>query len=218
MRVLCLAAHPDDEVLGAGGTLLRRRAAGDEIGLVVATAAYVPRWPADVVQAKRAEAIQVARELGVSWLKFLDFRSMHLAAQPAMELNDAVAAAIGEFQPEVVYAPPFDDVNSDHAALFQAALVAARPVGGKGPRQLYSYEIPTTTRFNVRARWEPTTHVDISGHVEQKLRLMELYESELREAPHPRSLSGIRAFARERGAAVGVEYAECHMLVRELVL
>src|ERR1044071_9669931 len=114
MRVLCLAAHPDEEVLGAGGTLLRHRAAGDQVSLVVATVAYTPRWPAEIVQRKRAYCVAVAKGLGVNELKFLDFRSMHLAALPAMELNDAVARIVREVEPETIFAPPCDDLNSDH--------------------------------------------------------------------------------------------------------
>lgn len=216
MRVLCLAAHPDDEVLGAGGTLLKHHAAGDQTRLVVATVAYTPRWSASTVQRKREECIKASGLLGISDVRFLEFKTMHLNALPAIELNDAVGRTVREFDPHVLYAPPIDDVNQDHAALFAALLVAARQTGSTSLRSLYSYEIPPTTRYNASNRWQPNSYVDIGEHIDAKLEAMAAYETELRDPPHPRSLESIRTFARERGAALGVGYAEAHMLVREL--
>lgn len=216
MRVLCLAAHPDDETLGAGGTLLRDRAAGAETLLVVATVAHEPRWTADEIRRKREECLAAARILRVTDVRFLEFPTMHLASLPAIELCEAVQRVVSDWRPEVVYAPPFDDVNTDHSALFGAALVATRPVGPDGPRAIYSYEIPPTTRFAVTPRWQANTYVDIGEHLHAKLAAMAEYRTELRPPPHPRSLDGVRAFARERGASVGLGHAEAHMLIRAL--
>lgn len=216
MRILCLAAHPDDEVLGAGGTLLRHTQSGDETRLLVATKAYAPRWPEDVVARKREECLAAAKLLDIAEVTFLDFRTMHLNALPAIELNEAVGAAVRAFDPHVIYAPPCDDLNGDHAALFTAAMVAARHDGRSNLAALYSYEIPPTTRFNLPNRWRADVYVDIAEQIDRKLEAMAAYETELRDAPHPRSLGAIRAFARERGASVGRAYAEAHMLVREV--
>lgn len=216
MRVLCLAAHPDDETLGCGGTLLKHRAAGDEVHLLVATVAYAPRWSEALIAQKRKECTTAAEILGVREIHYLGFRTMHLRALPAIELSDAVERVVRAVRPDTVYAPPCDDINTDHASLFDAALVATRPVGGDAPTALYSYEIPTTTRFNYAARWTPNTYVDIGPHLDQKLQAMRAYRSELREPPHPRSLEAIRVFARERGMAMGLAAAEAHMLIRAL--
>lgn len=216
MRVLCLAAHPDDETLGAGGTLLRHAADGDETFLAVATVAYEPRWPAATIARKRAECLAAAAELGVRDVRFFEYRTMHLNALPAIELSDAVNRLVQELRPDVVYAPPLDDLNRDHAALCEAAIVATRPGHGPAPRLLYSYEIPTTTRLNAAPRWQANTYVDVARHIDGKLAAMSHYASELRPPPHPRSLDAIRLFAQERGVAVGFAYAEAHMLLRAL--
>ena len=216
MRVLCLAAHPDDEVLGAGGTLLRHAARGDETFLVVATVAYAPRWSETAVRQKRDECLAAAALLNVRDVRFLEFPTMHLNALPAIDLNDAVGRALSDFKPNVIYVPPCDDLNRDHALLFEDALVASRPGGLGSLHTVYSYEIPTTTRCNIATRWHPNSYVDIGPFIEPKLAAMSAYRSELRDPPHPRSLDAIRAFARERGAAVGLGYAEAHMLVREV--
>lgn len=216
MRVLCLAAHPDDETLGAGGTLARHAAAGDALRLVVATVAFTPRWTEEVIARKRDECLAAAEILGVGDVRFLGFRTMHLNALPAIELNAAVADELADFAPDVIYAPPCDDLNRDHAVLFEAAQVAARPGGVDSSPELLSYEIPTTARCNLPGRWHANTYVDISDALEKKLSAMEQYRTELREPPHPRSIESIRAFARERGAAIGRNFAEAHMLVRRI--
>lgn len=215
MRILCLAAHPDDETLGAGGTILRHRADGADALLLVATVAHAPRWSDEEIHAKRDECLAAAQILRFSDVRFLDWPTMHLASIPAIELCEAVQRVVRDWRPQLVYAPPFDDVNSDHNALFAAALVATRHVGPDSPGALYSYEIPSTTRFAAASRWYPNTYVDISAHLEQKLSAMARYRTELRDPPHPRSLDALRIFARERGAAMGMQYAEAHMLIRQ---
>ena len=216
MRILCLAAHPDDETLGVGGTLARHAADGDALTLVVATRATAPRGSEAVSAEKRRECLAAATRLGIDDVRFLDFPTMHLNALPAIDVNDAVAREIERARPQVVYAPPCDDLNRDHAVIFDAALVATRPLGGREAPTLYSYEIPTTTRFNLASRWTANTYVDISDFVETKLAAMREYASELRPSPHPRSEESIRVFGRERGAAVGLGCAEALMLVRAL--
>jgi LmbE family N-acetylglucosaminyl deacetylase len=215
-RVVCLAAHPDDETIGVGGTLRLHAEAGDEVCLIVATQAYQPRWSAEEIERKRKECERAAEVLGIAQVQFLGLSTMHLAALPTIDLTTPVAAAIQAFEPEIVYAPPAGDINSDHAALFAAVNVACRPLGSRGPRKLYSYEIATTTRFNLPGSWQANTYVDISTVIEPKMAAMAAYQTELREPPHPRSLEGIRIFARERGFSVGKDYAEALMLVREV--
>jgi LmbE family N-acetylglucosaminyl deacetylase len=216
MRVLCFAAHPDDETIGAGGTLARYAAEGAETFLLVATSAYEPRWSAESIAAKRDECLAAAEVLGIRDVRFLALKTMHLANLPSIDLADAISATMADVEPDVVLAPPCHDLNTDHAALFNAVNVATRATGTGAPAKLYSYEICTTTRFNVGAAWLPNTYVNISDWLEAKLKAMQCYQTELRQAPHPRSLEGLRIMAAERGAAMGMAAAEALMLVREL--
>jgi LmbE family N-acetylglucosaminyl deacetylase len=214
MKTLIIAAHPDDETIGAGGTIARLTAAGGEVALWIATETYEPRWGASEKVRRRAEAEKAAEILGVADLRFGGFKTMHLSATPAIELADAVSRVVNDFAPEVLLAPPPDDVNSDHSALFDAALVAARGLPGNQVRRFYAYEIGTTTRFAAPGRaFAANTYVDVTAAFETKLAAFAAYESETRAFPHPRSAEGLEAIARERGLAAGFEYAEAFMLV-----
>ncbi len=218
MKVLVFAAHPDDETIGAGGTIARLSAAAESVILYVATDVYEPRWPAQEKALRRAQAEKAASILGIERVLFGGFRTMHLAATPAIELSGAVSKAVEEIRPEVILAPPPADVNSDHSALFNAALVAARGLASNPVRALYAYEIGTTTRFcGPTSPFRANTYVDISGTMETKLEAMKAYETELKDAGHPRSIEGLKIIARERGLACGCEYAEGLMLVNRRI-
>jgi LmbE family N-acetylglucosaminyl deacetylase len=219
MRVLVLAPHPDDETLGVGGTILRHVADGDEVHLLVMTETYPPLWQASEKARRQDEARAAAKVLGLAGLAFAGFPTMRLNTVPAIEVAGRLIGELRRLNPDVVYAPPVGDVNQDHEATFKAALVACRPLPGCTVRRLLCYEIPPTARFSNpidAARWLPNTYVDITSHIEQKLAAMECYQSELRQPPHPRSLEGIRLYARERGLTIGLQYAEVFDLIREI--
>lgn len=214
-RILIISAHPDDEVIGAGGTLLRHSTLGDEIFWCIVTQAYSPLWPDSLVAQKGEEIELVQAELGIQQVFRLGFPSVKLNTVPHVELTSALQKVIDTIQPAVVYVPPENDINLDHHLVFHAALVATRPLPGNSVRRLISYEISPTTAFGTFT-FTPNIYVDITDYLERKLEIMALYASELREYPHPRSIKGLRLFAQERGARVGVQAAECFRLIREL--
>ena len=131
-------------------------------------------------------------------------------------MNAKVGALVQDLRAEVLYAPQMNDINSDHRATFEAAFVAARPHPGCTVRALYSYETVSTTRLNHHdTGWYPNVYEDITHWIDEKIRILSIYRTEMGEFPHPRSLESVRMFARERGLAVGMAYAEAMMLVRE---
>lgn len=214
MKILVLSAHPDDETIGAGGTVARFSAAGDEVHLWIATEVYEPRWPAAERETRKAEAARAAEILGVKSVRFGGYHTMTLSLVPPAEISAAVTAVVAEVEPELLLAPPPGDVNSDHSALFEAALVVARGVPGNPITAFYAYEIVTTTRFCAApAAFQPDTYVDVTETFARKLDAMRAYASELRPYPHPRSVEGLEIAARERGLACGAPLAEAFMLV-----
>lgn len=220
MRILAIAAHPDDEVIGAGGTLARHVAEGDEVYWCVVTEAHSPRWPEEVRVQARRQVDQVQQVLGIREVFFCGFTTVALNTVPYIDLCSALQRVVDEVQPEVVYTTPGSDINLDHRLVYEATLVATRPLPGSCVRRVLSYEVSTTARYGLPAGssgFEPNVFVDISRYLDKKLEVMRCYEAELRTYPHPRSLRGIRLLAEERGLSIGLGAAECFRLVRELV-
>jgi N-acetylglucosamine malate deacetylase 1 len=219
MKVLVIAAHPDDEVIGAGGAIARHVARGDEVSWCVVTEGYDPPWPKPVLEAARTQVHEVRESLGIARVFFCGFPTVKLNTVPYRELSSALQGVVDEVRPEIVYTTPGNDVNQDHRLVFESTLVATRPLPGSSVRRLLCYEIGPTAGFgtpNSAVAFAPNVFVDISRFLEAKLNAMRCYGTELREYPHPRSLQAIELFARERGLRVGLAAAECFELIREL--
>ncbi len=216
MRILVVSAHPDDEVIGAGGTLARHVAQGDEVYWCVVTEGYNPPWPDEVLVEARQQIYAVQRFLGIKQVSLCGLPTVKLNTVPNIELTSALQTVVDDVRPDVVYTTPYCDVNVDHRIVCEATIVATRPLPGTTVKRVLSYEIAPTTRFG-RQPFVPNVYVDISGFLEKKLEAIKYYKTELREFPHPRSVEGLELLARERGLGIGVEAAECFQLIREIV-
>jgi LmbE family N-acetylglucosaminyl deacetylase len=218
-RVLVLAAHPDDEVLGMGGTIAVHADRGDAVRIVCVTDGSSTQYPGD--GAKRAqkeeEARRAAAELGVSDYVHLDLPDMRLDTIPHVDINRVVEEHLHDVAPEVVYAP-HPDVNRDHQALFDSVAVATRPVPSQSVRRVLTYAPASSTEWTpAGANWfVPNWFVDVTATLERKLAAFGHYATEARHYPHPRSERAIRAAAELYGATCGCEYAEPFVLVRGL--
>lgn len=219
MRVLVLAAHPDDEILGMGGTVARHTDAGDEVRIVVVTDGSSTQYPGDseIRARKEAEAVRAAAELGVQDYVHLDLPDMRLDTLPHVDVNRVVEEQLVELSPEVVYTP-HPDVNRDHRVLFDSVAVATRPTPGQPVRRVLTYAPTSSTEWTPSAlNWfVPNWFVDITGALDRKLAAFAHYETERRDYPHPRSERAIRATAEFYGAGCGCEHAEPFVLVRSL--
>lgn len=220
MRVLVLAAHPDDEVLGMGGTIaVHAGARGDEVRIVCVTDGSSTQYPGDA--AKRAqkedEARRAAAELGVTDYVHLDLPDMQLDTLAHVEVNRVVEEHVRDLRPQVVYAPQ-PDVNQDHRALFDSVAVATRPLAGQPVRRVLTYAPTSSTEWTpAPVNWfVPNWFVDVTDTLERKLAAFAHYETEQRPYPHPRSERAIRAAAELYGTSCGCEYAEPFVLVRGL--
>jgi LmbE family N-acetylglucosaminyl deacetylase len=220
MNVLVLAPHPDDEVLGCGGTICRHVADGDSVFVMVATRGMAELYPDEAVDAVRAEARSAHAKLGVSETRFLDFPAPALDTVPRYKLAGAVSDCIRDFQPEVVYVPHHGDIHSDHFHLHQAALVASRPLEGCPVNRILAYETLSETEWappQMDAVFYPTVFIDVSEFLQCKLDAMSRFESQVKEPPNARSLRNITALAHYRGATVASDAAESFMLIREII-
>ena len=191
---------------------------GDEVRVVVATRGIHEMFPPETVARSRKELAAAHEALGVAGVRFLDFPAPKLDTVPICDLADALREVIRSADAGTVYIPHGGDLHADHRAVYEAALVAARPVNGSPVKRLLCYETLSETEWARPgdAAFAPTVFADITAYLDRKLDALSCLATELREFPHPRSLGAVEALARFRGAISGVEAAEAFMLVREI--
>jgi LmbE family N-acetylglucosaminyl deacetylase len=219
-NILVVAPHPDDEILGCGGTIARHVKHGDRVHLVVVTRGMPEVFSPDSVVRVRRELSAAQQLLGISSVKFLDFPAPSLDTVPGYLLSSAILSVLREVQPDIVYFPHHGDIHGDHRAASLATMVAARPNGNTHVPRLLTYETLSESEWgnpNSSDAFLPTVFVDISEYLQDKLKAMQCYESQLRSSPNARSLEAIRALATYRGHSVNLPAAEAFMLVREIV-
>lgn len=222
MNILAISAHPDDETLGCGGMLLRHGANGDKLYWLIATEAHEPQWSRDVVERKTEEVRKVAKSYGVEHSFNLGYPTVSLETLPQDEIIEKIRCVVNEVQPELVYVVHGGDVHTDHQVIFNATNAVLRPfyMSRYGVRRFLCYETLSSTEaappLPDRA-FLPNVFCDITPHLERKLQIMALYQTEVHPEPLPRAMSSIRALARYRGSTLGVEYAEAFMLIRERI-
>ncbi|HEX8419253.1 MAG TPA: PIG-L deacetylase family protein [Sphingomonas sp.] len=218
-RALILAPHPDDEVLGCGGTIARLVGLGADVVIGVVTRGTPPQFSADQVEQVREEAGEAHRCLGVADVRYLDLPAARLDTLPRAELNRAIADLIDAVRPDTLFLPFCGDLHFDHKLVFDAAMVAARPRGQGYPVRLLAYETLSETNWSAPymvPAFAPTVFVDIADQLENKLASFACFASQCRSFPDERSLEAITALARMRGATVHCHAAEAFVLVREI--
>ena len=213
--VLAIVAHPDDEVLGCGGALALHVDAGDTVAAVIACEGESLRYGAgEVHQAEHIRA--AAKTLGFSAVHHLGFADQRLDTLSLVELITPLEKVLRETSPQIVYCQYGGDINRDHNILFQAVLVATRPVVDS-LRAVYAFETASSTEWAYPRTFIPDTWVDISTTLERKIQAMACYESEVRAYPHPRSLESLRHRAAYWGNQVCVPAAEVFMTIRRVL-
>ena len=215
MRVLVVSAHPDDETIGAGGTIARHVSEGDEVYWCIVTQGYNPPLSDEFLEATAQQVEAVRRVYGIRKVFRCGFPTIKLNIVPHRDLTSAIQRVVDETGPHTVYTTPPCDVNVDHRLVFEATLVATRPLPGCSVRRVLAYEIGTTSSYGVGS-FSPNVYTDISSFIGRKLEAMACYQTELHEYPHPRSLKGLEMIARERGLSVGLDAAECFQLIRQV--
>ncbi len=222
MHIMAVSVHPDDETLGCGGALLKHHAEGDSLSWLIVTSAYEPQWPAETIKAKAIEVERVRQAYGIQQCVKLDFPSARLDAVPQADLIDRIRAAFRETTPEIVYLVHGGDVHSDHRGVFDATMSVLKPfhMAKLGVRKVLSYETISSTDAAPPGAYQPfipNIYSDITPYIDRKIEIMALYQSEAQLDPMPRGPCSIRAAARQRGATIGVDYAEAFMLTREII-
>ena len=219
MKVLVIAPHPDDEILGVGGTMAKRSAKGDEVYVCVVTKGCPPLFNESFIEQGRAECREADRLAGAKETLFLDFPAVMLETVPRYEFNGKIGEVIAKIRPDEVYIPHRGDMQLDHQMVVDAAMVALRPKYAHTVCRIYAYETLSETGWNIPNtvnEFIPNVYEDISNFLDTKIKAMEIFKSQLAEYPNARSVGAIEALARYRGSTVSVNAAEAFSLVREI--
>lgn len=219
MNVLVIAPHPDDEILGVGGTIAKRAMNGDSVYVCVVTKAGEPLFREELVEQGRKECREADHLLGVEETFFLDFPAVRLEEVPRYKLNEGLMQAVQRVKPDEVYIPHRGDMQLDHKMIVDAVMVALRPKYNHVVKRIYAYETLSETGWdipNTVNEFIPTVYEDISDTLEKKLAAMNIFQSQLADFPSARSLGAIEALAKYRGATVNVMAAEAFTLIREI--
>ncbi len=225
--VLVVAAHPDDEVLGCGGTIARHAETGDDVHVLIMAEGATSRYPtrdanalAGEIEALRAAARNAAGILGARPPRFEGLPDNRLDGMDLLDVVKLVERAVRDIEPVVVYTHHCGDLNLDHRIVHQAVVTACRPLPDHPVRRVYAFETVSSTEWASSAIGEvfrPSRFVDIANQLDRKMRALDCYETEMRPFPHARSTDTVAALARVRGAAAGIAAAEAFVVVRETV-
>lgn len=225
MSVLVIAAHPDDEILGCGGTMTRLIREGVQVRIAILaegmSSRYGQRADADQKQLQHlhSRAQQAADKIGATELVLCKLPDNRLDTVPLLDVVKTVEGLVDRFHPTVIYTHHPGDLNVDHGVVHRAVLTATRPMNGQCVRDLYAFEVPSSTEWafqRLEPSFRPNVFVDISDSLDNKIAALECYDTEIREFPHPRSAEALRAIATRWGSVAGVKAAEAFELIRSV--
>lgn len=235
MKVLVIAAHPDDEVLGMGGTITKYVKDGHELKIVIMATGIISRRSSEYtnltsyqvnekiiekmkgqVNALQKDAIKAAKIMGVKNIEFVDFPDNEMDKISNLEITKKIESSIADFRPDVVFTHSQNDINVDHRMIYDATITATRPHSKYQVKKVISFEVPSSTEWYFPAKFSPNIFVDISKELTAKIRALSAYKTEIRDFPHPRSKEGLTVIAKRWGTVSGFSAAEAFCLVRQL--
>jgi len=226
MNILVIASHPDDEVLGCGGTLARFAREGSSVHIAILgeglTSRLSSREAADPgeLKALRAQSQAAGALLGAAEVLHFGLPDNRFDTVPQLEVTKIIEGLVERLQPEIVFTQHGGDLNIDHVVTWRATLTATRPMAGHPVKRVFGYPVGSSTEWAFQKfspSFRPTTFFDIEDTLPLKVRAMQAYEGESRPFPHPRSGEALEAAARHWGAAAGLRAAEPFELVREII-
>jgi LmbE family N-acetylglucosaminyl deacetylase len=221
MKTLVVAPHPDDELLGCGGTLLRRVAEGSTVAWLLMTAVTEEiGWSAERIEEREYEIDQVRQRLHIApqHLYALGFPAAELDRLPMSTLVGHISQVFNSFAPDEVFLPHPGDVHSDHRITYKAASACTKWFRHPSIKRILTYETLSETEFNINPAlgvFQPNLFVNISKYLEAKISLLKIYHSELEAHPFPRNLDAVRALSLLRGSQMGAQAAEAFQVMRE---
>lgn len=235
MKILVIAAHPDDEVLGMGGTIKKLTKNKNQVKIVIMATGIAARRSINFKNSARynvtkndqkiidkqittikSHAKKAAKILGVSDIESFSYPDNEMDTISNLELTKSVEQIIQKFKPKIIYTHSPFDVNIDHISCYNAVLTATRPKNNTIVKKLMSFEVPSSTEWNFTSVFTPNTFVDISQEISSKIKALECYKTEIEKFPHPRSAKALKSIGNRWGTVSGYFVAEAFSLIRLL--
>jgi LmbE family N-acetylglucosaminyl deacetylase len=225
--ILVVAAHPDDEVLGCGGTIAKHSEQGDIVYVLFMSEGVSSRfvigevkdWTQEI-SARETAAINAAKVLGVKDVEFLRYPNLRMRDLSMLDIVKQVESAILKYRPSVIYTHHGGDLNSDHRVTHEAVITACRPIENFPVREIISFEIPSSTEWSTSSIGEvftPNMFVDIHNFFQKKIEAISCYDMEMRPFPHPRSQRALTSISDRYGSVVGKHGAEAFCILRRII-
>ena len=221
-NILVVVAHPDDETLGAGGTLRKHVLDGDTVNVMSMTDGVGAREDGGEKEANnRLEAAKEASNIiGFNWIENYNFEDNALDTYPNLEIIKAIEKIKNDIDPNIVYTHSGGDLNIDHTTVARSVLTAFRPQPKENCKEIRLFEVPSSTDYGheeITGRFIPNLFIDINELWEEKERALKAYGSEMREYPHSRSIDAVKNLATIRGNQVGLAMAESFQVIRKII-
>ena len=220
-RILVVVAHPDDEVLGCGGTVRKFVLEGFQVYTLILGEGITSRDEVRNVK-RRKDEIALLKEqakkakdiIGYKKIIFRDFPDNRFDSVPFLDIVKSIEKVKNEIKPDIIFTHCKDDLNVDHRITYKGVLTATRPVTGESVKEIYSFETPSSTELNYPETFSPDTFYDVTDTLNDKVKALEAYSGESKENMHPRSSNGIKVIAEGWGVKVGIKYAEAFKTIR----
>lgn len=226
MKILVIAAHPDDEVLGCGGTISRHIRKGDNVEVLIVAEGLTSRADGRDVTSSFQEleklkgiSLEANKVLGVDKVSFLSLADNRLDSYDLLDIIKLISEVIKKIDPDIVYTHFDNDLNIDHRIVSQAVMTYCRPQNGLKIKEVNFFEVPSSTEWQTRSFGEtfaPNYFVNISEDLSNKLKALQIYKAEMREWPHSRSIKGVEHLSHWRGAMSGFDAAEAFVTARRI--
>jgi len=218
-KILIVAAHPDDEVLGCGGTIAKHKKSGDTVSILILGDGITSRTGETNITQRENQAQKSAKILGIDKLLTEKLPDNKFDTVPLLEIAKIVEKAVNKTKPEIIYTHFSEDLNVDHRLTLQAVLTACRPQPGFCVKKILSFEILSSTEWQEKTQNKifcPTEYNNITNFIDKKIKALDAYKNELKPFPHPRSKEGVKILAQYRGMEVGYKYAEAFQIIRNI--
>ena len=216
-NIVVIVGHPDDEVLGCGGTIVKHVESGDHVSVIVLADGESARDDNEHMKDTRNDELySAAKVLGMKDVFSLGYPDQRMDTISFLDIVQSVEKILNKIQPDIVYTHHGGDLNMDHRITHQAVMTACRPLPHSVLKGVYTFETVSSTEWasSVESQFRPSKICDITAQLDRKIEALKCYKRELREFPHPRSVEGIVILAKNRGAQFGLEAAEAFVVER----